>query len=252
MSGSGQGVQAPNSYTAAWPVQQSPGAVWAAAGTRRHTGSQNPSAPDPTHLYEHKENTKLNLIKSTVSYLINKFLQLLKWSTWSKLCWKKLLYLIYYMPSFVSLKGLFAQKWKFCRRREELLNKVVVFVFFLSKKYSRSFINYSWTTDVTWTILTMSLLPFWVLNVSVALLSMEGQKALRFHQKYLNLCSEDEQRSYGFGTTWEWVINNRIFIFGWTNPLMPLIRPLSIIVKCPPSGRGKHVLLWNLDWFVMK
>lgn len=27
MSGSGQGVQAPNSYTAAWPVQQSPGAV---------------------------------------------------------------------------------------------------------------------------------------------------------------------------------------------------------------------------------
>uniref|UniRef100_A0A671LNF2 E3 ubiquitin-protein ligase listerin n=1 Tax=Sinocyclocheilus anshuiensis TaxID=1608454 RepID=A0A671LNF2_9TELE len=25
---------------------------------------------------------------------------------------------------------------------------------------------------------------------------MQGQKALRFHQKYLNLCSEDEQRSY--------------------------------------------------------
>ncbi len=71
MYGSGQGVQAPNSYTAAWPVQQSPGAVCAAAGTRRRTGSQNPSAPDPTHLHEHKENTKLNLIKPTVSYLIN-------------------------------------------------------------------------------------------------------------------------------------------------------------------------------------
>ncbi len=27
---------------------------------------------------------------------------------------------------------------------------------------------------------------------------MEGQKALEFHQRYLNLCSEDEQRSYGF------------------------------------------------------
>ncbi len=35
----------------------------------------------------------------------------------------------------------------------------------------------------------------------VVLLSMEGQKALGFHLKYLNLCSEDEQRSYGFGKT---------------------------------------------------
>ncbi len=39
----------------------------------------------------------------------------------------------------------------------------------------------------------MSLLPFWALNVSVVLLSMQGQKALRLHPKYLNLCSEDEQ-----------------------------------------------------------
>ncbi len=31
--------------------------------------------------------------------------------------------------------------------------------------------------------------------------------------------SEDERRSYGFGTTWGWVINDRIFIFWWTNPL---------------------------------
>ncbi len=54
----------------------------------------------------------------------------------------------------------------------------------------------------TWTILMMSLLSFWALNVSVALLSIQGQKALRFPQKYLHLCSEDEWRSYGFGTTW--------------------------------------------------
>ncbi len=38
-------------------------------------------------------------------------------------------------------------------------------------------------------------------NISVALLSVEGQRALRFYQKYLNLCSEDEQMSYGFGIT---------------------------------------------------
>ncbi len=55
--------------------------------------------------------------------------------------------------------------------------------------------------DVKWTILTMSLLPFWALNMSVVLVSMEVQKALGFNQKYLNLCSEDERRSYWFETT---------------------------------------------------
>ncbi len=60
------------------------------------------------------------------------------------------------------------------------------------------------------------------LDVSVVLLSMQGQKALGFHQKYLHLCSEDERRSYRFGTTWGWEINDRIFIFGWTNPLRPI------------------------------
>ncbi len=69
------------------------------------------------------------------------------------------------------------------------------------------------------TILTMSLLPFWALKVSVALLSMQGQKALGFHQKYFCLCSDDERRSYGFGTTWGWVINDIIFIVEWTIPL---------------------------------
>ncbi len=33
-------------------------------------------------------------------------------------------------------------------------------------------------------------------TVVVYLLSIEGRKTLRFHQKYLNLFSEDEQRSY--------------------------------------------------------
>ncbi len=56
-------------------------------------------------------------------------------------------------------------------------------------------------------------------NITVTLMFTQNQKALRFHQKYLNLCSEDERRSYGFGTTWGWVINDWIFIFGWTTPL---------------------------------
>ncbi len=57
-------------------------------------------------------------------------------------------------------------------------------------------------------------------DIAVALLSMESQRALGFNQKYLNLCSEDEQMSYGFGTTWGWVINDCIFVFGWTFPLI--------------------------------
>ncbi len=57
-------------------------------------------------------------------------------------------------------------------------------------------------------------------NISVVLLSMQGQKTLGFHQNNFNLCSEDEWRSYWFGTTWGWVINDRIFIFGWTNYFM--------------------------------
>ncbi len=44
----------------------------------------------------------------------------------------------------------------------------------------------------------MSLLPFWALTVVGPLLSTEGQRALRFHKKYLNLCIEDERRSYRF------------------------------------------------------
>ncbi len=29
-------------------------------------------------------------------------------------------------------------------------------------------------------------------NITIVLQSMEGQRVLTFHQKYLNLCSEDE------------------------------------------------------------
>ncbi len=55
----------------------------------------------------------------------------------------------------------------------------------------------------------------------VRILAVYGRvkELLGIHHQYLNLCSEDERRSYRFGTTWGWVINDRIFIFGWTiNP----------------------------------
>ncbi len=47
----------------------------------------------------------------------------------------------------------------------------------------------------------------------------EGQRALGIHKQYLNLCSEDERRSHGFGMTWRWVVNDRIIFFSWTIPL---------------------------------
>jgi len=34
---------------------------------------------------------------------------------------------------------------------------------------------------------------------------------LRFHQKYLHLCFEDERKFNGFGTTWGRKINNIMF-----------------------------------------
>ncbi len=102
----------------------------------------------------------------------------------------------------------------------------------------------------------MSLLPFWALNVVVPIQSMESQKTLGFHQKYLNLSSEDEQRPYGFGMTWGRVINDRIFIFGWTNPLrqnalvcllwlvntfeLPLVTGNYVIGRCALTYLSKH------------
>jgi len=69
--------------------------------------------------------------------------------------------------------------------------------------------------------------------------------AIGFHQKYLNLCSEDERRSYRCGTTWGWVINDRNFILGWTNPL-------NIIYVNYLNLNNKKAILWNKSFFLVK
>jgi len=55
-------------------------------------------------------------------------------------------------------------------------------------------------------ILTMSLITFRGQQVSIPQeaygLVCRNDPALRFNQKYLNLCSKDERRSYSVGTTW--------------------------------------------------
>ncbi len=86
------------------------------------------------------------------------------------------------------------------------LNEVVIFCFLCAQNVLVALWNYGWTTDVTWTIVTMS----WALIVVGPLLFMEGQRALGCHQIYLNLYSDDERRYCGFWSTWGWVINDRI------------------------------------------
>ncbi len=45
------------------------------------------------------------------------------------------------------------------------------------------------------------------------------QPGYKLSSKYLPLCSAEQRHSYRFGTTWGWVNDDTIFIFGWTIPL---------------------------------
>ncbi len=57
--------------------------------------------------------------------------------------------------------------------------------------------NWSRATDVTWTVLPIYYYVSGSGNISVVLLSMEDQRALRFHQKHLNLCRwEDDMKRH--------------------------------------------------------
>ncbi len=53
--------------------------------------------------------------------------------------------------------------------------------------------------------------------------------------EYLPLCSAEQRHSYRFGTTWGWVNDDRIFIFGWTIPLKLLWQ-----IYAPPSGTKRN------------
>ncbi len=79
--------------------------------------------------------------------------------------------------------------------------------------------NWSWATDVTWTVLPMYLLRFWTWEHFSCFAVYGGSDRSPISSKYHNMCSGDERRLYGFGTTWGWVINDIHFILGWTNPL---------------------------------
>ncbi len=103
------------------------------------------------------------------------------------------------------------------RGGDELLNKVVIFVFFAQKKYYHSFVklrlNHWCHMDYFNDVLTMLLDCD---HDRILAVNRRIRELSEFIKKYLNLCSEDEWRSYRFGTTWRWVIHDRIFTFGWS------------------------------------
>ncbi len=83
-------------------------------------------------------------------------------------------------------------------------NKACTFFFFAHKKYSRNFIKLRlnlWCHMDYFTDILNNFLDLGTLQLRCCL--WENQRAIRFHKKYLNLCSEDEWRSYRFGMKWE-------------------------------------------------
>ncbi len=124
--------------------------------------------------------------------------------------------------------------FKFWHGREEIVKWNHILVFFSYKKYFHRFIKWRLKNWTTW-------LPFRALEVVVPLLSVQGQKALRFHQKYLNLCSKNEWRSYRFRMTWGRVIPEFLF-FGDT---FLVIYPFNC-----KNGSEKSRRFWALASFV--
>ncbi len=111
---------------------------------------------------------------------------------------------------------------------KKLLNKVVIFVFFSHKKYYCSFIklrlnhwcHMDYFNDVLTTFLGLergSCISVYAGSESSRISSKISSFVLRRWMKFYEFVLRE---SYEFGTTWGWVINDRIFIFGWTIPLM--------------------------------
>ncbi len=80
-----------------------------------------------------------------------------------------------------------------------------------------------WETEQFWGTTDFHSIFFPTMEVNGAL----KQPGYKLSSKYLPLCSAEQRHSYRFGTTWGWVNDDRIFIFGWTIPLM---------FMSPPSG----------------
>ncbi len=102
---------------------------------------------------------------------------------------------------------------KVWHRREKLLNKVILFSLH-TKSILHRFIQLQLKHWCHMDYFNDGLTTFLGLEHFSCVAVYGGPESLGFN--HLNLCSEDEWRSYGFGKARGWVINDRIFIFGWT------------------------------------
>ncbi len=75
---------------------------------------------------------------------------------------------------------------------------------------------------------------FWIIVLFFPTMEVNGapkQPDYKLSSKYLPLCSE-QTHSYRFGTTWGWVNDDRIIIFGWTVPLRLILCSRVTYLKC--------------------
>ncbi len=96
-----------------------------------------------------------------------------------------------------------------------------------------------WETEQFWGTIDFHSFLFPTMEVNGA----PKQPGYKLSSKYLPLCSAEQRNSYRFGTTWGWVNDDRIFIFGWTIPLndMTLLWNDSVLV----DTAGLNL---NLNW----
>ncbi len=102
---------------------------------------------------------------------------------------------------------------------KKLLNEVFIFVFFAHKKYYCGFITLWLNHWCHMDYFNDVLATFLGLEIGSCIAVYAGSESSRISSWIsLYLCSEDEWRSYG--TKWGWVINDRIFIFKLTIPIL--------------------------------
>ncbi len=71
--------------------------------------------------------------------------------------------------------------------------------------------------------------------------------------EYLPLCSAEQRHSDRFGTTWGWVNDDRIFIFGWTIPLRCFVNTGPVLLSQPRSENkvGIEALSITMGLFII-
>ncbi len=106
-----------------------------------------------------------------------------------------------------------------------------------------------WETEQFWGTIDFHSILFPTMEVNGA----PKQPGYKLSSKYLPLCSAEKRNSYRFVTTWGWVNDDTIFIFGWTIPLNlheANNRPSSVLPWWPkPTAiKTKHWLLIQTLW----